>query len=142
MIRSKIALLSTAFILAACAGFQADQKEEAAPPPVAHKADIPAPHPAQPKPSTIQPNFACTNNVKLNVTFSKNRRFAYIVFPDSGIKEILKDTHIASGMEYGNGEVFFIEHQGHSELVHPIHGKARTETCHRIRRKTKASHKR
>ncbi|MDD4617056.1 MAG: hypothetical protein PHW76_08110 [Alphaproteobacteria bacterium] len=132
----RILLLSAILVLSACAGIQGDQKEETAPPAVAQKADVPAVHPAKPKPSATKPNFACTNNVKFNLNFSKNRRFAYIIFPSSGVKETLKDTRIASGMEYGNGKLFFREYQRHAELVHSVHGKAKTERCHEIFRQS------
>jgi len=128
---SNIVLLAATLILTSCADFHGDQKEEeAAPPPIAQKADIPAPHPKQPKQSAIQPNFACTNNVKFNLTFSKHGRFAYIIFQNSVIKETLKDSRVASGVEYGNGKLFFREYKGRTELVHLVHGKMKTEICH------------
>lgn len=135
----KLAFLAVTILsLPSCVGFREDQNDATPTASIAQKTAIPPPHQDQQKPvPTVQPNYACTNSVKFNIAFSKNRHFAYIIFPAATDKETLKDNHVASGAEYGNDKLLYKEYKGRTILVHLAQGNMRTDACHKIHKKKK-----
>ncbi len=91
-----------------------------------------APQAQQKSASTIKPNFSCTNGLQFNASFSHNRRFAYITFSDSSVRNKLRNTNVASGFEYSNGQIVYREYKGKTTLTHIMDGHTKTAVCHQL----------
>jgi hypothetical protein len=104
---------------------------DSTPPPTARVASIEPDEPMS-RPST---SFTCRNGNKFTVTFTTNKTAAYLKLKDGKEPELLKSHSVAAGIEYGNKNYVFSEHNEHVTLMH-IRGKKASET---VCRKTGAN---
>ncbi len=87
----------------------------------------------QPQTSIIHPQneFQCRNGQKFSITFLKETAALTI----GNITQDLKNSHIASGVEYTGSDYTLREYEGRVTLTDLTQGKETTTTCHAISQK-------
>ena len=120
-----VMFLSVVLPLSSCA----DSPEEK--PSLAQNADRADSSVPQGNNNAAKPKYmwACSKGTKFNARFSRNGNAMFLLISGNSRPTKLKDEHVASGSEYGNGKVFYKEYKGRTYLVRKIDGKVQTETC-------------
>ena len=61
--------------------------------------------------------FECRDGVQFSIAFNKKADTASLMFAGHSTPEILENKKLASGIEYGNDDYAFREHQSVTKLV-------------------------
>lgn len=119
------------FALPSCTELGDESGNKAVSAPAVQQNNI-APQAQQKLAVVIKPNFSCTGGLKLNASFSHDRHFAYIVLSDSAVRHKLRNTNVASGFEYSNGQIVYREYKGKTTLTDVVDGHTKTVVCHQL----------
>ncbi|HEU0118208.1 MAG TPA: hypothetical protein VFR09_06195, partial [Alphaproteobacteria bacterium] len=73
------------------------------------------------------------DGVQFSIAFNKKGDTASLMFAGHSTAEILENRRLASGIEYGNDDYAFREHQGAVKLIDLTEDEEQSTVCHKVK---------